>query len=226
MLPITLRDAMQSFFELNPSVGTGDLRAAVTLEALQRQECVDSWTIQGKKLGRADVMELMIDMIANGFTIPKILKHPGMPRPRTVMGWMDNYKEFRLAVEAAEKWQAMLMTEEAIDILDGSDDPLQTGRDKARADLRMKIAEALNPKKYGKRQQVDVSHSLADVSSEEAWGRFKSILISHQTAIEEQTGVKLVMPIIDAEIVEKEEEKEDPRVAEQRAIGMYGSDDV
>lgn len=226
MLPITLRDAMQSFFELNPSVGTGDLRAAVTLEALQRQECVDSWTIQGKKLGRADVMELMIDMIANGFTIPKILKHPGMPRPRTVMNWMENYREFRLAVEAAEQWQAMLMVDEAVDALESSDDPLQTGRDKAKADLKMKIAASLNPKKYGKKQQLDLGMEKDSRTPEEQWSVFAAILEAHRPLIEERTKFKLVVPVIDAEIVEKEEEKEDPRVAEQRAIGMYGSDDV
>ena len=48
-LPLTLQAAMGNYFECNPCLGQGDLRAPITLEALQRTETADHWIIERKR---------------------------------------------------------------------------------------------------------------------------------------------------------------------------------
>lgn len=220
-MPIALQDRMDQWFSENASMGEGDLRAAVTLEALQRTEIRDTWTINRRKMNRNAVMELLLDMVASGFSLPAILHLPGMPKARTVMSWLEDYKQFRELMDVADKMYAMQKAHEAEMILESSDDPKQAFRDKAKSDLRMKLAEVTNPRRFGKKTQVDVQHHMDDLSSPEVWSRFRSILISHQAMIQENTGIKIEVPIQEAEIVPNEEQEE-PKEQDVQTIGMQG----
>lgn len=202
-LPLTLQTAMETWFSENSSVGLGDLRAQVTLEALQRTETADHWVINRKRLSRADIMELSLDMVASGYSIPALLQITGMPKARTFMTWLNDYKPFADLMETAEKMRAIILSEQALEIVDGTTNPKLAFRDKTRADLRMRMAEIFHSKKFGKKQIVDVTHHLDDLSSPEVWSRFRSILISHQAMIEENTGIKIEVPCQDAEIVQE-----------------------
>ena len=220
-LPLTLQEAMGRYFEENASLGEGDLRASITLEALQRTETADHWVIYRKKRSRADVMELLLNLVASGFSIPAILQEPGMPHPRTYMGWLNDYKPFAELMEQAEKMRAIILAEQSLQIMDGCEDPKMVFRDKTKAELRMRMAEVLHGKKFGKKQNVDVTHNFMDLSSPEVWSRFESVLISHAALIEANTRVKIIVPKIEeAEIVKEEVETSVP---DQASIGMQGN---
>jgi hypothetical protein len=220
-LPLTLQSAMGNWFAENASMGQGDLRTPVTLEALQRTETSDYWVVNRKKLGRAEVMELMIDMVAGGYSVPALLQVTGMPKPRTIMSWLQDYKPFADMMETAEKMRAVILAEQALDIVDATEDPKMAFRDKTRADMRMRMAEIFNPKKFGKKQLVDVTHHMDDLSGDEVWSRFRSILISHQDMIQSKTGIKIEVPIQDAEIV-NDESLVAPVEQDFRTLGMQG----
>lgn len=220
-LPLTLQEAMSNWFAENASLGNGDLRTPVTLEALQRTETADYWVVNRKKLGRAEVMEVMLDMVASGYSIPALLAITGMPKHRTVMSWLVDYKPFADSMEVAERMRAMVLAEQALEIVDGSTDDKQAFRDKVRSDLRLKMAEIFNPKKYGKKQMIDVTHHLDDLSGSEVWSRFRSILISHQEMIQKNTGILIEVPVQDAEIVQDFDAVEFPE-PDPMHIGMEG----
>ena len=217
MLPMTLRDSVSRYLEENACMGTGDLRQSVTIEALQRTEQQDYWIINRKRLSRSEVMELILDMVATGYSIPALLAIPGFPKSRTVMTWISEYKAFSELLEVAEKMRASILAEQAMEIVDATTDPKMAFRDKTRADLRMRMAEVFHSRKYGKKAQVDVVHH-DDLSSPEVWSRFSSILTVHAKLIEENTGIKITLPEQEAVVIDVEEMKID----EQEAIGMQG----
>lgn len=207
-MSLVLKERMEAFLEENACLGEGDLRAEITLEALQRTETRNHWLIEGKRLYRADVMQMILEMVASGYSLPAILDLPGFPRGITVMGWLKEYKDFREMFEAAGQFYAMVKAHEAETILDDSNDPKQAFRDKARSSLRMRMAEAFNPKLYGKKQIIDVSHHLDDLPSDQLISQFKSRLLAHRALWEEKLGVKIIVPALDdgkiqdAEVVE------------------------
>jgi len=219
-MPLTIQEAMSGYFQNNACLGEGDLRVPVTLEALQRNESQDVWTIGNRKLGRANVMELSLDMVSSGYSITSLFGITGFPKPRTFMQWMTDYKPFADLMEQAEKMRAIILAEQALDIVDSSD-AKTAFKNKIRADVRMRLAEAFNPKKYGKKQQIDVTHNLDNLSSEETWSRFRSILVAHKDMIAERTGIKVEIPCEDAEIVETVVE-ETPEV-DPMTLGMQGT---
>ena len=220
-LPLTIQEAMGNYFENTACLGEGDMRAPVTMEALQRTETRDFWVIYKKKRSRAEVMELMLNLVAEGFSIPAILQEPGMPQPRTYIAWLSDYKPFADLMEQAERMRALILSEQSLEIMDNCSDPKMVFRDKTRAELRMKMAEVLHSKRYGKKQNVDITHSLGDLSSPEVWSRFRSVLISHAELIQNNTGVKIEVPTIqDAEVI-KEDEEEQPEQT-QETLGMEG----
>jgi hypothetical protein len=223
-LPLTVMEAMSRFFENNVCLGRGDLRAEITLEALQRSETADHWIINRKKLSRADVMELMLNLVAEGHSVPSILSIPGMPKNRTYITWMNEYKVFSDMMEVAEQMRATILSEQAIEIIDSADPTGKRAfRDKARADLRMKMAEVLHSRKFGKKQTVDVHHSLDDLSSPEVWSRFASVLTVHADMIEAKTGIKILLPadVREAEVLHFDEgDQPEPDIA---TLGMEGA---
>ena len=205
---LVLQERMSEFLEGNPCFGAGDIRAEITLEALQHTETRVHWRIEGRNLYRADVMQLILEMVSAGYSLPAILDLPGMPKGITVMGWLKDYKPFREMFEVAGQFYAMVKAHEAETILDENEDPKQAYRDKARASLRMRMAEAFNPKLYGKKQIIDVSHHLDDLPSDQLISQFKSRLLAHRQLWEEKLGVKIIVPALDdapvqdAEVVE------------------------
>lgn len=199
-LPLALQDAMGTWLENNASLGPGDLRTLATLDALVKAEVRDTWTVMGRKLNRIQVMELIVDMMSERHPLLSLLAVNGMPKAKTVMVWMQDHKAFREAVAFAEKMRAMLLTDEALQIVDGS--TAKTAfQNKIRADLRMKLAGALDPKKYGKRLSIDQGETGDNLNEDELWSRMKSILISHSQMFQERTGIKLEIPVQDAEVV-------------------------
>jgi hypothetical protein len=225
-MPLALRERVTKYLSENPCLGIGDMRTNITLEALRKTEVKSYWIIEDKRLDRSNVMLLLLDMVADGYNLPSILDLPGMPKPVTVMEWMKDFKEFRELMDAAGEFYALRKANEAEDILDNSDNPKQAFRDKARADLRMKLAENFNPKRFAKKQQIDVNHHET-LPEDELVTRLKSVLISHKQAFESKLGIKIIIPGIedapveDATIINAEPEAEQEAPPPQ-TIGFEG----
>ena len=123
-------------------------------------------------------------------------------------------------MEVAEQMRAIILAEQALDIVDLPDpDGSQTFKHKIQSDLRIRLAEIFNPKKYGKKQIVDVTHH-DDVNPAEMWSRFISVLQVYRQMIFDKTGIKIIIPgqpeeisaTVEAEVVDDELE----------ALGMEG----
>jgi hypothetical protein len=199
--PIALQEAVAGWFEENACLGAGDLRSTTSMQMLTLNEHKDYWTIMGRKMGRSEIMELMLDMVSSGHSIPQILSTPGMPRARTYNAWLHDYQPFAEAMEIAEHMYAMIQVQDAVDILDSSDDDKQAYRDKCRSDIRIRLGEVYNAKKFGRKQIVDVNHHNDNQTPAEMGSRFRSMLISHKAQIEELTGLQIIVPCQDAEII-------------------------
>jgi len=219
-LPISIQDAMETYLCNNACLGQGDLRANITLEMLQRTETADTWTINRRKMGRADVMEMLLDLVSSGFSIPEILTITGMPKARTYMTWLNSHKEFADLMTVADDMYARQQAWQAEQILAGNDDPKQAFRDNARANLKMRLAEVTNPKRFGKKNTLDINHH-DDLSGTEVWSRMAAMLETNAKIIEEHCPnikITVVGDFQDADVVEREEVAPDPL----EALGMQG----
>ena len=92
-MSLVLKERMEAFLEENACLGEGDLRAEITLEALQRTETRNHWLIEGKRLYRADVMQMILDMVASGYSLPS-WTCPASPGHHG-HGRLKEYKDFR-----------------------------------------------------------------------------------------------------------------------------------
>ena len=223
---MVVQERISRFLENNACLGAGDLRGEITLEALQRTETKDVWIIERRRCTRADVMEIILDSISAGYSLPSILSIPGFPEGRTVMGWIRDYKPFREMMDIAGQFYGMAKANEAELILDGSDDPKTAYRDKARADLRMRMAEAFNPRVFSKKQIVDHNHHLDDLSSEQVISQFKSKLLSHKKFWEEKLGVQIIVPTLEEKVQDAEVVDETPADPNPETLGMEGMEPV
>lgn len=219
-VPVALRDSLAGWFEENACAGPGDVRANTAQDALLRREEKSHWTVMGRRLSRPQVMDLLVDMVAERHSMLTLLGLNGMPKAMTVARWMAESAPFREAMAMAEKMRAMLLTDEAVDIMDKTTIK-RAFADKARADLRMKLAGSLDPKKYGKKLALDHGDGEAFGGDKETWSRFRSILVVHADLIRENTGIRIDVPVQEAEIVKVE--REEPRELEPHEVGMQGS---
>lgn len=217
-IPVALTASLNRYLEETPCQGPGDLGLATTLEAMARAQEKSFWTVMGRKLSRMQVMELLVDMVAEGHAMLHLLALSGMPKARTIGIWLAEVKGFRDAMDMAERMRAMMLADEALEIMDGTTIK-RAFADKARAELRLKLAGSLDPRKYGKRVLVDDPTHGTDNESE-VWSRFRSILVVHADMIQKNTGIRIEVPVQDAEIVS--EKKDEPRELEPEEIGMQG----
>lgn len=225
-ISLVLQERIAHFLDENACLGQGDLRAEVTLESLQRTETRDFWIIEGRRCTRAEIMEIILDSVSAGYSLPAILGMPGFPKGRTVMSWIKDYRPFREMLEIAGQFYGIVKANEAEEILDGSDDPKQAFRDKARADLRMRMAEAFNPKVFSKKQMVDVTHHLDDLSSEQVADRFRSKLIANRKIIEEKLGIQIIVPSLDERPTLEAHVVEEAIVVDPETAGFQGAEPV
>lgn len=197
-LPITVQQAMDDYFENNMPLGDGDLRAPMKLEVSQRIEGRDYWIVNRKRLSREEVMQAICNMVCDGFSLVQVLRYPGMPRNVTVMNWFNHYPKFKELFDKCDEFRAHVLVEQAMESLWDDNDPKQAKRDNDKANLNMRIAESLNPKKYGKKAGNTDPAELP--GGQEAWDRLANIMMTHKEVFEAKTGIKLER-IEDAEII-------------------------
>jgi|SRR5687767_4358881 len=102
--------------------------------------------------------ELICERIAQGTSLLSITEEPDMPSYSMVMRWVINYAEFREKYTHARENQADAFIDKGAKELDnatGKDEIIGAAR---RAEVRLKFAEKMHPRKYG--NKLELSGSL------------------------------------------------------------------
>lgn len=105
-----------------------------------------------------ELSESICARIAGGTSLVTITDEPDMPHYATVMRWVIRYAEFCEKYTRAREAQADAFVDKGAKELDAAlekDDILGAAR---KAEVRLKFAEKLNPRKYG--NKLELSGSL------------------------------------------------------------------
>lgn len=129
-----------------------------------------------------EIADEICERIADGESLRSICGGGAMPNKSTVFRWLGANEIFRDQYARAKEAQAEALADEIVDIADdGQNDWMERNaednagwvangealqRSRLRVDARKWIASKLLPKKYGDRQQVDVTHRFVDMDDE------------------------------------------------------------
>jgi hypothetical protein len=115
-----------------------------------------------------DIRAAIIELLAGGTFLREIARMPGMPSTQAIRNWRKADPDFDKEIEAARLEGTDAIFESSLQIADdGRNDYIDVDgvrrvdtdhiqRSKLRVDTRMRLAEKMNPKKYG--AKVDVNH--------------------------------------------------------------------
>ncbi len=107
----------------------------------------------------SEVVERLLEGIAEGITLRALCREEGMPNWRTVYDWIEADAELAARFERA---RAIGFDAIAEDILDNVDSVKPIGehiqRSKLQVETRLKLLAKWHPKKYGDKQTVDVGN--------------------------------------------------------------------
>ena len=106
-----------------------------------------------------EIIERLLDGIADGKTLRALCREKGMPNWRTVYDWIEADAELAAQVARARDLGFDAIAEDIFDIADGTR-PIgeHVQLSKMRIDTRLKLLACWNPKKYGTKQTVDVGN--------------------------------------------------------------------
>jgi hypothetical protein len=106
-----------------------------------------------------EVIQHLLDGLANGVTLRALCREDGMPNWRTVYDWIEADAELAAQVARARELGFDAIAEDVFDIADGtraSSEHVQLS--KMRIDTRLKLLACWSPKKYGNKQDVSIGN--------------------------------------------------------------------
>lgn len=115
---------------------------------------------------RATVIEAVVDGLSKGTPLTVICRGEGMPTPKTIRQWRDEYPEFAIAYARAREDGFDAIAEECLAIADHTaGDTVATehgeranaewiSRSKLRVETRLKLLAKWDPKRYGDKTLV------------------------------------------------------------------------
>lgn len=140
-----------------------------------------------KKMGRPsdylpEVADDICALLADGESLRKICKRPGMPAIRTVMYWLQKHDDFMQQYVRAREGQAETLLEEILEIADECiPDPAEVSKAKLRVDARKWYITKVAPKKYGDKITTELTGKdggpiqYSDITDEELEERLKEL---------------------------------------------------
>ncbi|HAU5608274.1 terminase small subunit-like protein [Citrobacter koseri] len=123
-----------------------------------------------KKTGRPsdylpEVADDICALLANGESLVKVCKRPGMPGKATVFRWLSEHEEFRDKYAKAVEARADAVFEELFEIADNADEEsAAVAKARLRIDTRKWALARMNPKKYGDKVSQEIDHKSSDGS--------------------------------------------------------------
>lgn len=107
---------------------------------------------------RHEIIDQIVYRLREGEPLAAICREPGMPSAHTVRLWMDQDEGAAHAIARARELGEEAIALEAQEIIDGLRPvpgvPPDASRDKARAEIRLKLLAKFNPKRWGDSQQL------------------------------------------------------------------------
>lgn len=104
---------------------------------------------------RAAIIESIFARMSEGETLRAICRDPGMPSYGAVYDWIEQDPELASRLECARARGADAIADEAMDIADDrNDDPASR---RVRVETRLKLLACWHPKRYGSKQQHEVT---------------------------------------------------------------------
>lgn len=188
---MNLEDRIGMFFEENACAGPGDVRGLMTADALLAIEDRDVWTIANRRMDKSAVMALVVELLYE-YPLTAILRMTGMPKPKTVSSWLDRFPSFRQAFESGERFRGLLRAEEAMEIADTATEKTAKSK-KLQVDVRLRLAEAYDPKRFAKRTIAEDPNDLSRLTDREVEDKFMALLQNNKEALEKKLGVKVLL---------------------------------
>lgn len=98
------------------------------------------------------------ELVADGQSINKISKIPGMPTRSTILKWFRDVPEFSIMYARAKEIGFEVLADEIIDLADAAenDDKDQCRRHQLMIDTRKWLLAKLQPRKYGERVTQEI----------------------------------------------------------------------
>lgn len=134
-------------------------------EAIQTPEGTPDrpWLYQ-PQFDRSEIVDKICEQLAEGTFLAEICRAPGFPAPRTVQEWRDADELINAEIALARETGEERIAWDAIAIVDGKKPvdgvPPEAARDKARAEIRLKVLAKFNPKRWG--DGIQLRHADAD----------------------------------------------------------------
>ena len=131
-------------------------------------------TPDGKEVDRYHMMKYIVDQIGRGKLISHICSGShGMPSLQTVIAWKEEHPDFKQALNAAKKIQAIVLAEEGLQNLRDAD---KTEASLAKAQFEGLLRWAALGNEDFKEKQVIQTENLAQSSVDELKAQLASIL--------------------------------------------------
>lgn len=140
-----------------------------------------------KKMGRPsdylpEVADDICALLADGESLRKICKRPGMPNMTKIMRWLREHADFREQYARAREEQAEALLEEVLEIADECvPDAAEIAKAKLRVDTRKWYITKVAPKKYGDKITTELTGKdggpiqYSDITDEELEERLKEL---------------------------------------------------
>ena len=125
-------------------------------------------------LNRFELMDLMITMIHNKMSLPKICEQEGFPTIREVYGWYKRHPDFYVAVQEAKRARGESLGEEAIEIVDNAT-PLDANVAKLRHDAYIKAAARMNSE-FREKTSLEIVDNTENLSIEQIEERLSMLM--------------------------------------------------
>ena len=119
-------------------------RHKVAIERAKAVALDQIWDVgQDHKLNRYEMMEMLVVLVGEGYSLPAICKDPSMPTLAEVRAWGKRHPDFTAALKDANETRGMIMGEQALnEVMDH--DPSETGAAKLKFEALTKTAARLN----------------------------------------------------------------------------------
>lgn len=145
------------------------------------------WCVDGRIMNKNQIQVMLVHLVSEGEDLPSLCRVEGMPRLITVTGWLEENPEFQSWMARAERAAAMLFMAEAMQIADGAT-PKTSFVAKLRMDMRTKVAELYDAKKWSKKQLVEFSTS-EQVDASMLQAQLVAMMLSNAKRYREDMGV-------------------------------------
>lgn len=134
------------------------------------------WHIDGKGYDRYEMMNLLVHLVSEGYSLAEICEDADFPSLKEVREWCPNHPAFERDLVEAEKVRAEVL--DAAALMFAMSDSRDVARDKLRYEALSKTAARLNPK-FQDKQVVQTEDKTRDWTEDQIIERLRAMLDAH-----------------------------------------------